>query len=168
MMNTERASNNRRHPLEELSPALRRAVQCVLDHSQPEDLTLRALEAVRPRVSQCPRKPRFRIFSWTGLAIVASIVLMVLAVCDRVAQTVDGRPSKVAMLPTVGEESAAAFADDLPTLWTYSQVVRSPEALEALDALLDHQAHPSASPSSRLLAKTNDSPFAFLHAVTFL
>ena len=94
-MVAERAENNSRPPWEELSPGLRDAVECVLNDPLPEELTRRALEALRRQVARYPRKPRRRILSWTGSAIAASIVLIALAAYVRATQADDGRsPSR--------------------------------------------------------------------------
>jgi hypothetical protein len=163
-MVAERAKNNGRHPLEELSPGLRNAVGRVLNDPMPEELTSRALASVRHRVGQCPRKARCRILCWTGSAIAASIAVMALVAYGRAAQTVDGRSARMPVLPPAGEDIAAAFDDNLPTVWAYTKAAQSPDGL---DALLDRQWRQSNSANSPLVARASVSPLSFVHAFTF-
>ncbi|MGO9114177.1 MAG: hypothetical protein ACLP9L_33605 [Thermoguttaceae bacterium] len=166
-MVAERAKTDRRHAMEELSPGLRDAVECVLNDPMPEELlTIHALEAVRHQIARCPRKAGWRVISWAGPVFAASIVVTALTAYYCAPQTVDGRFVKSPVLPTTGEDGAAAFSDDLPTLWAYSKAAR--KSPEALDALLDRQARQSIPANSRSLATTSISPFSFLRAITLL
>ena len=165
-MVAQRTTNGPRHASEELSPGLRAAVERILNDPLPAELTPRALEAVRCRITQCPPKSRCRIISWSGLAIAASVVVMALAAYDHGLGTADGRSVRPPALPTSGQDVAAAFADDLPTLWVYSRAAnKSPEAL---DKLLDRQERQPVSANSQYFATTDASMFSFVHAVTLL
>ena len=167
MMVAERAKHNGRHPLDELSPGLRDAVGRVLNDPAPEELTSRVLASVRCRVGHCPRKASRRILCWTGSVIAASIAVMVLVAYGRATQTVDGRSARMPALPPAGEDVAAAFDDDLPTVWAYTKAARQPDG-HGLETLLDRQWRQSTSANSQLVAKASVSPFSFVHAFTFL
>ena len=142
-MVAERAENSGRPPLEELSPGLRDAVECVLSDPMPEELTSRALEAARHRVTRDTRKARRRITSGALLATAVSIALIALAVHFQTGRTRDGQAVVSPRPPVIREEILPASAKDLPTAWAYTQAAR--QSPEALDALLDRHARQSIS-----------------------
>jgi len=148
---------DRAFPLDDLSPALRRAVERVLREPMPENLAERALAAAR-RVEAQPPQPRGLALrrgprtAWPVLALAASIGLVAVLVWSRWGGQPDpnvvqapsnanpGVPQPVLLPepPPVSPGPVALPGDRLPTLWAYRQAAgQSPEAL---DALLDRDA----------------------------
>jgi hypothetical protein len=132
-MTPETPDSNRRDPSEGLDPALRDAVQRILNDPMPSGLTSRATEAARRIATGYPTRPAHRMRPWSVAAIAASITLVVLIVHFQAGK----RPGDQAGKPAAHENVATAELNDLPTAWAYTQAARqSPEALEAL---LDRQ-----------------------------
>jgi hypothetical protein len=146
-MVAEREQNSGRPPLEELSPALRDAVESVLNDPMPEELTGRVLVAARRRVTRSTRLPTRRITSWAVLATAASIALIALAMHFHAGRTPNGPLVQSPQPPVMRKDVPAASPNDLPTAWAYTQAAR--QSPEALDALLDRHARQSISANPR-------------------
>jgi hypothetical protein len=138
-------------PLDDLSPALRRAVEGVLRDPPPEDVTSRALAAARqigvprpeadgPTLRWHPRA------AWRVLAVAASIGLIAALVWwhwggppDRHV-VVNPPPSPIGPgnPQPIPQGPEAPQGHRLPTMWAYRQAAR--QSAEALDAMLAQDA----------------------------
>jgi hypothetical protein len=165
-MVAERQQNNSRPPWEELSPGVRDAVRYVVGDPPPGDMTHRALVILRRQVARYPRNRRRRIITWAAPAIAASIALLALTAYFQASQTGSDRLSR-SLLHLAADDTATAFADDVPTAWAFAKAARtSPDALVVLNAMLDRQSRQSISANSRFLAITGVTPFVPDHAGT--
>jgi hypothetical protein len=141
-------------PMDELSPALRWAVEQVLREPMPEDLAERSLGAARRLQEPRPEPPRpssrgRQAMTWRVLAVAASIGLVAVLVWWRWAgapgpevgnhsPTPPGRsqePLEPQPIPPTPEPTPL---ERPPTLWAYRQAAG--RSAEALDALLDRDA----------------------------
>jgi hypothetical protein len=157
MMNENRIDRDRTAPLDDLSPALRRAVDAVLREPMPEGLTDRSLAAARRLQTLCPEPQtppsrRRQVTAWRVLALAASIGLVALLVWGRWGGPPGPNVAKKSTTPSETREGdpftpdpgailpvpEAPPVDRLPTMWAYRQAAgQSPQAL---DAMLDRDA----------------------------
>jgi len=149
-MDENRLDRARTTPPDDLSAALRRAVEAALRDPPPEAVTSRALAAARQVGAPRPEaenptlrwRPRA---AWRVLAVAASIGFVAGLVwwrwcgpSDRQVVTKPPSPVEPGDVPSIPQGPEAPRGDRLPTLWAYRRAAeRSPEAL---DAMLDQDA----------------------------
>lgn len=161
-MDENRGDRDRTSPLDDLGPALRRAVEGVVRRPVPEDLTDRALASARrarmprPDAEEAAQTAAWRWrprTAWPVWALAASIALVAVLVWwhgrglpDRhvviksPTTTIgpgDTQPVPPA-LPPHPRKPQAPPGDRLPTLWAYRQAVG--QSAGALEAMLDEDA----------------------------
>jgi hypothetical protein len=140
-MDENRLDRARTGPPDDLSTALRRAVEEIVRNPPPEDVTNRALAAARQIGVRRPeaegpalrRRPRV---AWRVLAVAASIGLVAVLVWGRRGAPPDAEVVKAG--PPAQQRIDAPPGDRLPTLWAYRQAAG--QSAEALDAMLDRDA----------------------------
>jgi hypothetical protein len=132
MMAAERPKRNYRPGWDELSPALRAAVERVRNDPPPDELTRRALVLARRQAARYSRKLERRRFSWFA-AIIAASLAVAISIGTMDHRFVNSPPS------TPREDIATALSDDSPSVWAYSRAAR--KSPDALYALLDRQSH---------------------------
>jgi len=146
-------------PPDDLSPALRRAVDGVLRDPPPDDVTSRALAAARQLGMQHPEAAisalRRRRVVWQVLAVAASIGLVAALVWWRWGGPPDGQVVVQPPLSPIGAGNVQPIpqgpesprGDREPSLWAYRQAAG--QSSEALDAMLDRDARRLLRPEPR-------------------
>ena len=144
---------------DDLSPALRRAVEEVLRDPMPDSVTSRALAAARQVGRRIPddatptlRRPPPAV--WRVLAVAASIGLLAGLAWWRWggspgSPTVSRAPSSVrpGHVQPIPDGPETREGDRRPSLWAYRQAAR--QSADALDAALDRDARSLLRPEPR-------------------
>lgn len=142
-MANNQARENDGHPLDELSPGLRRGVEAIVQKPVPEQVMHRALQAARrQRLTEADSQPRLVNRRWLRLALPCglSAAAIVVAILSRVAPLSDSTVPGQAVAPS----AQTTIAPSLPTAWACHRALsQSPEAFFAmLDLQAQHMLRP--------------------------
>ena len=136
-----------KHPIDDLGPRLREAVERILGDRAPEGLMEQTIDRLRQRRPSARRVSRRRLVGVVALAAAASIagLLLVWQLLGRgngreqwAREPEPPRPIEAPREPDRTPKEPAQPLEPLPTLWAYHQAAR--QAPEKLERLLDYHA----------------------------